>query len=311
MPWLSSSRTVFNVCVLASSLTLAACELDDSPTVSVGDPWAGFPPNLTEIPYSQYLAQYRSDIARYKSGPDAFMGSSAPALACSIPADRAKQFALDAYLLRQDNATAMWDNTERTYLQQAPIIAVDQVELRVLEGNCSGGTVNGPATLHARFVHISPHLSDNRDFRITKVELRESCTYTDLKRDGECRIYQTHETQLGILDESGKMHVSEGEPETGQAFSYGHYQAGRESAPGAAFETIQTILGNDSKQAMTRRAASNQRVHYQQYVGGTPYEAFYRRLSDGKLHGQVTHAGYPILCYSNGEQIMTTNCSVE
>lgn len=310
MPWLSSSRSaLFFLALSFCSFTLAACEMDGA-TVAP-NPWAGFPPNLTEAPYSQYLAQYRSDIARYKSGHEAFMGTQAPAQACNIPVERARQFALDAFLYRQDNTTAMWDNTLRTYRQTDPIITVDQVDLRVLEGDCSGGTVNGPATLHARFVHIASRLQDNETFNITKVELHESCTYTDLKRDGECRIYQTQEWQLGILDDAGAMHVTKGDPETGQSFSYGRYQGGREAAPAAAFETIQTIFGNESKQAMTRHAASNQRVRYQQYVGGTAYEAFYRRLSDGKLHGQVTHAGHPILCYDNGKQILTTSCTVE
>lgn len=311
MSWRSRGRSVLPALAgfLFCSLTLAACEVDGG--TAVPNPWAGFPPNLTEMPYSQYLAQYRGDIARYKSGAEAFMGTSASAQSCSIPAERARQFALDAFIYRQDNTTAMWDNTLRTYRQTDAIVAVDQIDLRVVEGDCSGGTVNGPATLHARFVHIAPQLQDNKDFRITKVELRESCTYTDLKRDGDCQIYQTHEVQLGILDDAGAMHVTDGPPETGQAFSYGRYQAGRESAPAAAFETIQTIFGNESKQAMTRHAASNQRVRYQQYVGGTAYESFYRRLSDGKLHGQVTHAGHPIFCYDNGEQILTTNCTVE
>ena len=293
-------------------IVVAACEPGAGPFQP--SPWAGFPPTFSESPYNQFRNQFQADLARYESDPASFMRRGASGLACEIPADAQKSFAAEGFVERPEHATPSWEKVQSTYGRQnfAPII--DQVSLQLLEGTCEDGTINGPATIRATFLRLTPGHSTT-SYYVTKIELLETCTYQALRRVGECRRYEVLESQYAEAGTERGLRIVEGLP-TERSFvaDYGHYANNREAAPGVAFETTVAMAGHEANKTLARYSASNGRLRYDEYSGGGPAAVtFYRRNSDRVLHGPViARGGLVVSCYDEGvEVIRAAGCVVE
>jgi hypothetical protein len=296
-----------------SSLLAAACAPGAGPLQP--SPWAGFPPSFSEAPYAQYRTQYQADRAAYQADPAGFMRQGAAGLACDVPAARQQAFASDGFIERPEHATPSWQKVQSTYGREAFAPIIDQASLKVLAGNCTGGTVNGEATIRATFLRLTPGLSSPTAYTATKVELLETCTYRDLRRVGECRRYETLEAQHAEMGADGKLTLAAGlAPERSFIAAYGRYADDREAAPGIAFETTVTMAGLDTNKTLARYPASNGRLRYDEYIGGAPAAmTYYRRSGDQALHGPVVAKGALVMsCYEAGvEVIRAAGCEVE
>lgn len=242
------------------------------------------------------------------------MKSNASGIACDIAPARQKQFAAAAFMPRPEHATPSWQEVQSTYNENPTAPIIDQVVVRVLAGNCVNGSVDGQATLHATFLRLTKAFSSDSYFA-TRVELLETCVYEDFRRSGECRRYQSHETQYATVDPNGKlMSLHNGSPERSFIADYGAYADDQEASPGVSFETTKTAAGQDTNKTLARYAAGNDRIRYDEYIGGgQPAMTFYRRIVDRALHGPVIAKGGMVFsCYEAGVRVIrAAGCNVE
>lgn len=291
---------------------LAACEPGAGPFQP--SPWAGFPPSFAEAPFNQYQAQYQADQARYTADPGGFMRRGSQRTNCELPMETQKAFAAAGFMARPEHAAPTWEKVQATYGREdfAPII--DQVSVQVLEGDCAGGSLNGSATVRATFLRVTPGMSPT-SYYATQVELLETCTYRDFRREGDCRRFETLVSQNAEMSPDGKLILAEGlAGERSFVADYGRYSDDQEASPGVRFETTTAMAGHESNMTLARYPASNNRLRYDEYVGGAPPAVtFYRRISDGVLHGPVVAKGGLVTsCYDEGvEVIRAAGCTVE
>lgn len=294
--------------VVAAGAAIGACANGSGPFQP--SPFAGFPPTFTDPTFSQYRTQYVADMARFRADRRAFLGSDAAGLACDLSPAQQRQFAADSFIKTPDRQSPTWTeiHAQQAMKQTAPI--VDRVEVKLLEGDCSNGTIDGRATLHARYLHIVPTIvADNYD--VSEVELRETCDYRGLQRAGNCVRHQVHIKRVGHFGADQKLVM----PRDGRfgedvVFDYGAYQSGRDAGPGATFAVMRSVLGDETNGTLARAALADGRMRYEYSTGGGPVgETFLTR--DGLLHGQVTMGGLPASCYERGERVLRDVCDVQ
>jgi hypothetical protein len=285
-----------------ATLMLTACAQGAGPFQP--DPLAGFPPSFTEPPYTEYRAKFVADRARFDADSVGFM-RGASVEACSLSPEAQKRFAHSAFIAQPEHTTPTWDQVKAGNAPESFAPIIDQAEVRVLEGRCDGGTVSGIATLHARFLRVKR--SDVMQlYEVSEVEILETCSYVDLERTGLCNHrYETIRTRIATMSSDGALSYSASAPEErAVVFDYGNYAEGRTAAPGVVFATTKTLSGLETNKTIARRA-SGDRIRYAEYTGGGPAHTFYyRRISDGKLHGAVTQGGMELSCYEDGIRII-------
>jgi hypothetical protein len=293
---------------LAASAIIGACANGNGPFQP--SPFSGFPPTFTDATLSQYRTQYVADIARFRADRRGFMGSDAAGLACDLSPAQRRQFAADSFMLTPERRTPTWNEIHVQHDVKPTAPVVDRVEVKLLEGDCSGGTVNGRATLHARYLHIVPSTITNV-YTVTEVELRETCDYRDLQRTGNCTRYQTHDVRAGFFGADQKLSVATDRPaDEAVVFDYGAYDLDRDAGPGVTFAVMQSSFGDETNGATTRAGSADGRMRYE-YLAGNKTNLVYT-TRDGLLHGPVLLGGStPGSCYENGERVLRDTCEVQ
>jgi len=157
--------------VVAASAIIGACANGNGPFQP--SPFSGFPPTFADPTLNQYRTQYVADMARFRADRSTFMGSNAAGLACDLSPAQQRQFATDSFVATPDRQTPTWNEIHEQQAIKPTAPVVDRVEVKLLEGDCSTGTINGRATLHARYLHIAPTIIAS-NYDVTEVELRET-----------------------------------------------------------------------------------------------------------------------------------------
>ena len=294
--------------VMAASAIISACANGNGPFQP--SPFSGFPPTFTDPALNQYRTQYVADIARFRADRRGFLGSDAAGLACALSPAQQKQFAAEAFLATPDRRSPTWNEIHAQQAMKATAPIVDRVAVKLLSGTCANGSVDGRATLHARYLYIVPTIVAN-NYDVIDVELRETCDYRDLQRVGNCVRYQLHTRRVGHFGADQKLTMPRDEL-FGEdvVFDYGAYESGRDAGPGATFAVMRSVLGDETNGTLTRAAQADGRMKYAYSTGGGPVgETFLTQ--DGLLHGQVTMGGLPSSCYEHGERVLRDVCDVQ
>ncbi|TDQ84256.1 hypothetical protein A8950_0804 [Dongia mobilis] len=312
-----------NILTLAVLLPLAgavlvACEPGMGPFQP--SPFAGFPPNFADAKLNAYRAQYLSDISQLEADPTAFMGRNQPGITCAMSAEAQKAFAEASYMPPLNERSPTWEKvTSANDYQKSPPI-FDQATVKLLEGDCTGGAINGRASVHARYNRldrsgfVAAQQGEYVSFQILAVELRETCDYLQSRRAGNCARYQVL-TLSGATMFEGKLLPDQG----GVAhkifvFDYGAYADDRERGVGVAFQTYgdsHPFAGQNT--TLARLPDGADLIRYEEYAGGEPPSVIYSRLlPDYLLHGPLYWGGgIEMSCYDHGKEVMRVDCGSE
>lgn len=258
-----------------------------------------------------------------------------PARPCDLDPEVASTLAETGYRAAIFDQNPRSRDIYRSHNHQETSVIYDQVALKVIEGDCSDGQLNGPVSLYMSYVRVA-HVPGLNLHRVAEVETREDCTFVANLRHGPCNRYQRavrweaklmpdgrllprnraaygnsdlfSEEQLAKMDRAAVRII----------FDYGHFTKGIESGPGVAFET----LAEDENEAnfvenssLSRMDLPDGRVKYILYIGGTAKRSYV--FKDGLAHGELVFLEPDVVdgpdgryCYAHGEPIMTTNCDV-
>tara|TARA_E500000318_G_scaffold89870_2_gene87539 strand:+ start:1658 stop:2533 length:876 start_codon:yes stop_codon:yes gene_type:complete len=288
---------------LVCLLFLAGCQ-------TTSNPWAGFPPVFKSPAFNADRAEYLSDVARFKADPVGFLGSNDPGIPCEMSAEDRKAFVAAAFIrdLNRSDADykAMLDS--QNALDVPPVF--DRATVRLLDGVCVNGRIEGEATVYSSFFGIWPApLSGNKIFQTSEVELKETCTYDDNRRHGVCRRYEKQSLNYATLTDGGALHaLDDRKPTELILFDYGAYAEGLESAPGVSFQTYDLGDGTEANVTRARLIQNGTSLRYETFIGGTSVKAYFRRLSDRKLHGPVYWQNFLSHCYEAGEEVKRKEC---
>lgn len=285
-------------------LTLTGCV--------TSNPWAGFPPVFNDPTFDQYRATYLSDMKKYRADPDAFLLSGTEsAKDCAFSPDWSARFARDAFMRKLEQLTPMWiDVAARTNgAGRDKEIIVDQVAVRILEGDCTNGTLTGPATVQLSYIAVESRGTGS--YMVHTVRQRETCDYVDGKRNGICRRYHTRVERYGDTY-SGDLVLRDDLPPTDtEIFDYGRYKNNIPVGQGASFETSELFDGTKTNDLLVRSGTYSGAVRYQGGAGDSfPTEEFYARQVDGKIHGPKIINGFTIGCYENGAAVKRADCPI-
>src|SRR3546814_9563094 len=106
--------------------------------------YAGFPPVFANAELNAFRARYLSEKAIFDQDRNAFMGLDGTAQSCPISSTEAERFARTSFRLPIGERSPGWsDYMNRHGIGYAGEV-MDKVQVRVLQGDCSGGTLNGP-----------------------------------------------------------------------------------------------------------------------------------------------------------------------
>lgn len=293
--------------------------------------FAGFPPAFSDATLNQYRARYLAERPGYDADAAAFLGATLPGKDCALPAEVASTLAETGYRAAVFDQNPRGQDITRSHSQQETSAIYDQVSLKVVEGDCSGGQLNGPARLHMSYVRVA-HVPGLARYNVAEVQVREDCTFIANLRHGPCTRYQRAarwEAKLmqdgrlvhwlqAALEGSGDIDEEVLAPSRYVIFDYGHFAKGFESGPGVAFET----LAKDQNEAifvqnntLSRMDLPDGRVKYVLYAGGRAMRSYV--FKDGLAHGELVFLEPNVVdgpdgryCYAYGEPVLTTSCTV-
>lgn len=296
--------------------------------------YAGFPPVFAEAPLAGYRAAYLAERPAYDADPDAFLGVGAPAEDCALPQDAARSLAESSFRLPIQERGPSWRDYMKKQGQDYGEPVYDAVTFKLIEGDCTGGALNGPASIvltYLRLAEKEAFRAAGRQYRVYETTVREDCAYRRSQRDGECARYARTRAWDGQVGGDGQvvpvlwaMHEADPDavdrPEEGDyvevttVFDYGRHARGIEAGPGVAFETTPIAGGGVDaleNHTLTRMGEPDGRVRYVEYSGGTRKLTYL--LRDGVAHGEhFTFAPTPgedqRECFVDGELVMTRNC---
>lgn len=296
--------------------------------------YAGFPPDFAEASLNGYRATYLAEKAAYDDDPDGFLGVDRPGQDCAIAGEVALALADSSFRLPIQERSPSWRDYMEKHRMAHGDPVYDAVAVKVLEGNCAGGTVNGPSSIvltYLRVVEDEAFRTAGRQYTVYETTVREACSYRAGRRDGPCTRYtrmriwdgrftgdgrlipaawaahEAHPDVIGKPDESDYLSVT-------TVFDYGRYDDGIETGPGVAFETT-PIVGNGinavENHTLSRMTTEDGRVRYVEYYGGTRKLTYLLRR--GVAHGELVWfeenmGGDQRECFIAGELVLTRDC---
>jgi len=274
------------------------------------NPWAGFPPHFKTPEFNAYRAEYLSDIDRFKADPAGFLGSDSPGLPCDMSLGDQKAFASTAFI--RDLKETGPDYKAMLDEWNAPDVppVFDKAEVRLLDGACVNGRIEGNATVHVSVLAIRPHARGIKGiYRTSEFELKEICSYREGRREGICRRYSRQIKDDAYLDDDGRLERPPSRvPEDVVIFDYGAYADGLESGPGVRFQTYKYAAGPEMNLGHTRQIHNGSSLRYDEFSGDSWTKTHFRRLSDRKLHGPVYWGNHVSRCYEAGEEVKRAEC---
>lgn len=317
------------VLVLASASVTAA--LADSETQQRLDrTYAGFPPAFTGPDLGEYRARYLAERPDYDANADTFLGVDAPARPCALSEAAQRDLAASGYratiLDRSSDAVRVRD--KMGHYERDPVF--DRVTFKLIDGDCGGGALNGPATIHLSYIRAA-FIEGLNWYAVAEVQSREVCDFVQSVRHGVCARYDLTKRWRGMLTNDGRLipwqqYLHELSPDVVEApdsfgtddyttFDYGRFEHGIEVGPGVAFETLPVVGdGVDAmmNQTLSRKATPDGRVEYVQYYGGTAALRYVWR--DGQPHGELRYLqpqpdGVQVLCFEHGKQVLYATCT--
>lgn len=293
--------------------------------------YAGFPPTFSDASLSRYRAAYLAEKPVFDRDRDVFLGTALPGKACALPEETARALAESSFRLPIHERSPSWSDYMKKHGQGYTGATVDQVSFKLVDGDCTGGTLNGPADIVLSYVRVAGKRISPGNYRVDEVTARERCTYRDSVRDGPCTRHAQYRTWTGRFTGDGRLlpelyarHEEQPEiwPEQDSypvenitVFDYGTYAGGFESGPGVAFETLPIVgSGVDAQEnhTLARTTLPDGRVRYEEYFGGTRKLAYV--LRDGIAHGELVwyrpelSNGSPRECFVDGELVLTMKC---
>lgn len=296
--------------------------------------YAGFPPAFAEVPLAGYRAAYLAEKPIYDADPDAFLGVGAPGKDCALPQDAVHALAESSFRLPIYERSPSWRDYMKKQGQDYGEPVYDAVTFKLIEGDCTGGALNGPASIVLTYLRLAEEeafQAAGRRYKVYETTVRENCAYRRSQRDGECARYARMRVWDGQIGQGGQvvpvlwaMHEAnpdvidppeeEDYAEVTTVFDYGRHAAGREAGPGVAFET-KPIVGDGvnalENHTLTRMGEPDGRVRYVEYYGGTKNLTYL--LRDGVAHGELVKfepipGEDPRQCFVDGELVLTRNC---
>jgi hypothetical protein len=291
--------------------------------------YAGFPPAFTDPALADYRARYLAERPAYDANAEAFLGVDAPARPCALGEAAQRELVAGNYratvLDRSPDAIRVRD--KMGHHEREPVL--DRIAFKLIEGDCSGGVLNGPATIHLSYIRAA-FIEGLSWYAVAEVQSREVCDFVQSVRHGACARYDLTRRWTGMLTDDGSLipwqqYLHEMAPDAVEApdsfmtedyttFDYGRFADGIEAGPGVAFETLPVVGdGVDAmmNQTLSRSAMADGRVEYVQYHGGTP--ALRYILRDGRAHGELHYLQPqpgvdPVLCFEHGKQVLSASC---
>ncbi|MBO6562102.1 MAG: hypothetical protein JJ959_16275 [Nisaea sp.] len=273
------------------------------------DAIAGNFPPLNTPDFAAYRSQFDEDRARLERDPAGFFADGQTGIECGMSREQQKEFVEGSFIRDISWNIPGYVLSKQSWDVETVLPIFDRHEIRVLDGSCSDGMIEGPATVVASFVAIQPRGQfGNRIFRIFEVKLRETCQYRGSIRNGECRRAETATTFLSYLNDNGFLEKDTGYPATGLTiFDYGFYEENRETGPGTSFQ-IAALPGYFKYETLTRRKQAGS-LRYESYLDGDRVIwTYFRRQSDLVLHGPAIWPAPNFTCFEDGKKVERMEC---
>ena len=298
--------------------------------------YAGFPPTFAEAPLAGYRSAYLAEKPVYDADPDAFLGVGAPGKDCTLPEDTIQALAEGSFRLPIQERGPGWRDYMKKHRHDYGEPVYDAVTFKLIEGDCTGGVLNGPASIVMTYLRLSRmegYAALGSRYKVYETTVRETCGYRGSRRDGDCTRYARMRIWDGQTSQDGRLvpvlwAMYEENPDVVDrpeeedyvtvttVFDYGRHAGGVEAGPGVAFETT-PIVGDGvnalENHTLTRTNEPDGRVRYVEYYGGTGKLTYL--LRDGVPHGELTWfeknvGGDQRQCFVDGELVLTRNCEV-
>jgi hypothetical protein len=313
-------------------LLLAACESGAS---RWAEQFVGFPPTFADPALNQYRTRYLAERPLYDAGAAAFLRADAAGKDCVLPSEVASTLAETGYRAAIFDQNPRSQDIIKSHNHHETSVIFDQVALKVIEGDCSGGQLNGPVSLYMSYVRVA-HVPGLHRHEVAEVQTREDCTFVANLRHGPCNRFQRAARWDGEIMPDGRLlptnqamqekigGFSESDLEklnrvaVHASFDYGHFAKGIESGPGVAFETL--AAGENEadfveNNTLSRTTLPDGRVKYVLYGGNRAMRSYV--FKDGLAHGELVFIEPNVLdgpdgryCYAYGEAVLTTTCTV-
>lgn len=279
--------------------------------------WFQFPADAAAVEFPslqrQGLASYRNlfdqDRARLEQDPAGFFADGQAGMGCGMSPEQQREFVESSFI--RDISWNMPDYvlSKQSWDVESVSPIFDRHSVRVLDGDCTDGMIDGPATVAASFAAIQPRGQfGNRIFRIFEVKLRETCEYRASVRNGECRRAEIATTFLSYLNDSGLLEKDAGYPATRLTiFDYGRYEENRETGPGVSFQ-IAEFPGYFKHETLTRQKQGAS-LRYETYLDGERVVwTYFRRQADLVLHGPAIWPAPNFTCFEDGKKVERKEC---
>lgn len=296
--------------------------------------YAGFPPSFDDARLNDLRSRYLAEKPVYDADPDAFLGVGAQGKDCVLPEDVVRALAEGSFRLPIYERSPSWRDYMKKQGHDYGEPVYDAVTLKLIEGDCTGGALNGPASIVLTYLRLAEQeafRASGQQYKVYETTVRENCAYRRSQRDGECARYTRMRVWDGRIDGSGQvvpvlwaMHEANpdviDQPEEEDyvdvttVFDYGRHAHGIEAGPGVAFET-KPIVGDGvtalENHTLTRMGEPDGRVRYVEYYGGTRKLTYL--LRDGVAHGEhftfePTPGEDQRECFVDGALVLTRNC---
>lgn len=294
--------------------------------------YAGFPPVFIDSQLNTFRARYLSDKVAFDQNPNGFMGLDSTVQSCPISPTKAEQLAKTSFRLTVQERSPAWSDYMDKHGYGYVAQVLDKVKVQVLQGDCSGGTLNGPAQVLMTYLYILK--KDQLDeFKVHEVTVREDCNYVKGQRNSDCTRYTWDRNWTAVMVDGRLMHIQLAQALTKPAyaeifvpgteyyrhtttFDYGRYQDGLEAGPGLAFETTppdkESKIGVAENYTLARTALPDGRVAYDEFYGNHHRVRYI--LRNGVAHGDLIFSpgeseGDPRLCFQNGVAILSDQCT--
>ncbi|MGB3390236.1 MAG: hypothetical protein WBA88_19885 [Pseudaminobacter sp.] len=296
--------------------------------------YAGFPPPFTDARLNEFRDRYLAEKTLFDENREGFLGLDSKIQSCPISPAEAEQLARTSFRLTIHERSPAWSD----YMNKAGYgyvaEALDKARVQVLQGDCSDGTLNGPAQVLMSYMYI---LKEGQldEFKVHEVTVRENCNYAEGQRNGYCARYTWERNWTGMMFNGRLMHIQRAKAlalpkyvkpfvpgteyyEYTTIFDYGQYRDGLETGPGVAFET--TPPHDESKVRVTvnhtlvRTAMPDGRVAYDEFYGNHHKVRYILRngVADGELvfsPGEADGADDLRLCFQNGVAVLSDQCT--
>jgi len=180
---------------------LAACETG---AARRAENFTGFPPSFADARLNQYRAQYLAERPAYDADAASFLGAGAPGKDCALAPQAAATLAETGYRAAIFEQNPRNRDITRSFNQHETDVIYDQITLKVIEGACSGGQLNGPVKLYMSYLRVA-HVPGLGHHAVAEVQTREDCTFVANLRHGPCNRYQRAARWSGKVMPDGRL----------------------------------------------------------------------------------------------------------